>query len=166
MSTELITASNHLILCCPLPFLPSVFPSIRVFRWWQLQVEGKIQEHPLLPHHQPTRRKPHTLQPSPQILPIKIFLLRKKKFGKNSGSSELLNMSHLFSLLGPTINFSVLHTLTFCFIWFHCALGTWNQFNNNFTIETSLCMLSLLTSILGEINHNALLPIYNPLISV
>ena len=23
--------SNHLILCCPLPFLPSVFPSIKVF---------------------------------------------------------------------------------------------------------------------------------------
>ena len=33
-------------------------------------------------------------------------------------------------------------------------------------METSLCMLSLLTSILGEINSNALLPIYNPLISV
>jgi len=32
MSIELVMPANHLILCCPLPFLPSsVFPSIRVF---------------------------------------------------------------------------------------------------------------------------------------
>ena len=31
ISIELVMPSNHLILCCPLPFLPSVFPSIRVF---------------------------------------------------------------------------------------------------------------------------------------
>ena len=31
MSTELVTPSNHLILCCPLLLLPSVFPSIKVF---------------------------------------------------------------------------------------------------------------------------------------
>ena len=31
MSTELIMPSNHLILCCPLLLLPSIFPSIRVF---------------------------------------------------------------------------------------------------------------------------------------
>ena len=30
-STESIMASNHLILCCPLLLLPSIFPSIRVF---------------------------------------------------------------------------------------------------------------------------------------
>ena len=30
-STELVMPSNHLILCCPLLFLPSIFPSIRVF---------------------------------------------------------------------------------------------------------------------------------------
>ena len=28
---ELLMLSNHLILCCPLPPLPSIFPSIRVF---------------------------------------------------------------------------------------------------------------------------------------
>ena len=28
---ELVMSSNHLILCCPLLLLPSVFPSIRVF---------------------------------------------------------------------------------------------------------------------------------------
>ena len=31
MSIELVMASNHLILCHPLLFLPSIFPSIRVF---------------------------------------------------------------------------------------------------------------------------------------
>jgi len=31
LSIELVMPSNHLILCCPLLFLPSVFPSIRVF---------------------------------------------------------------------------------------------------------------------------------------
>ena len=31
LSTELVMPSNHLILCCPLLLLPSIFPSIRVF---------------------------------------------------------------------------------------------------------------------------------------
>ena len=31
MSVESVTPSNHLILCRPLLFLPSIFPSIRVF---------------------------------------------------------------------------------------------------------------------------------------
>ena len=31
MSNKLVIPSNHLILCCPLFLLPSIFPSIRVF---------------------------------------------------------------------------------------------------------------------------------------
>ena len=31
MSIESVMPSNHLILCCPLSLLPSIFPSIRVF---------------------------------------------------------------------------------------------------------------------------------------
>ena len=31
MSITLVMPSNHLILCCPLLLLPSIFPSIRVF---------------------------------------------------------------------------------------------------------------------------------------
>ena len=31
MSIESVMQSNHLILCCPLLLLPSIFPSIRVF---------------------------------------------------------------------------------------------------------------------------------------
>ena len=30
MSTELVMPSNHLILCCPVFLLPSIFPSLRV----------------------------------------------------------------------------------------------------------------------------------------
>ena len=31
MSLEVVMPSNHLILCCPLLLLPSIFPSVRVF---------------------------------------------------------------------------------------------------------------------------------------
>ena len=31
ISIESMMPSNHFILCCPLPLLPSIFPSIRVF---------------------------------------------------------------------------------------------------------------------------------------
>ena len=31
MSIELMMPSNHLVLCCPILYLPSMFPSIRVF---------------------------------------------------------------------------------------------------------------------------------------
>ena len=31
MSIESVMPSNHLILCCPLPLLPSIFPSIKIF---------------------------------------------------------------------------------------------------------------------------------------
>ena len=31
MSIESVMPSNHLILCCPIILLPSVFPSIKVF---------------------------------------------------------------------------------------------------------------------------------------
>ena len=31
LSVELVMPSNHLLLCCPLLLMPSIFPSIRVF---------------------------------------------------------------------------------------------------------------------------------------
>ena len=31
IAIELVVPSNHIILCCPLLLLPSIFPSIRVF---------------------------------------------------------------------------------------------------------------------------------------
>ena len=42
MSTESVMLSNHLILCCPVLLLPSVFPSIRVFsRSWLFASGGQ-----------------------------------------------------------------------------------------------------------------------------
>ena len=58
MSIKMVTPSNHLILCCPLLLLPSIFPSIRVFsnesslhiRWpkyWSFSLSiSPSNEHP------------------------------------------------------------------------------------------------------------------------
>ena len=40
MSIESVKPSNHLILCCPLLLLPSVWPSIRVFLASQFSTSG------------------------------------------------------------------------------------------------------------------------------
>ena len=50
---ELVMQSNHLILCCPLLLLPSIFPSIRIFsnestlhiRWpkyWSISISSSV----------------------------------------------------------------------------------------------------------------------------
>ena len=54
MSIELVMSSNHLILCCPLLLLPSVFSSIRVFPKsqffkWGSQSIGVSASAPVLP---------------------------------------------------------------------------------------------------------------------
>ena len=41
MSIESVMPSNHLILCCPLFLLPSIFPSVRVFPMGQLFASGQ-----------------------------------------------------------------------------------------------------------------------------
>ena len=58
MSIELVMPSTHLILCCPLLLLPSIFPSIRVFsnesalhmrwpRYWSFSFNSRpSNEHP------------------------------------------------------------------------------------------------------------------------
>ena len=52
MSIELIIPSNHLILCCPLLLLPSIFPAsgsfpvIQLFIWGGRILELQIQHHP------------------------------------------------------------------------------------------------------------------------
>ena len=60
MSIELVMPSNHLILCCPLLLLPSIFPNIRIFsnesvlyiRWpkyWSFSFNiSPTNEHPRL----------------------------------------------------------------------------------------------------------------------
>ena len=56
VSTKLVMLSNHLILCCPLLLLPSIFPSIRVFsnelalhiRWPKYWMLSLVNIHHLL----------------------------------------------------------------------------------------------------------------------
>ena len=44
MSIESVTPSNHLILCCPLLLLPSIFPSMRAFSNQSAHLVAKILE--------------------------------------------------------------------------------------------------------------------------
>ena len=45
MSIVLVLLCNHLILCCPLLLLPSIFPSIRVFSSHLMARELELQLH-------------------------------------------------------------------------------------------------------------------------
>ena len=47
MSIESVMPSNHLILCCPLLLLPSIFPSIRVFSSQFFTSGGQVLEFQL-----------------------------------------------------------------------------------------------------------------------
>ena len=55
MSLELVMPSNHLILCCPLLLLSSIFPSIRAFssesahciRWPKYWTSGSAPVYPI-----------------------------------------------------------------------------------------------------------------------
>ena len=60
MSIKSVTPSNHLILCCPLLLVPSIFPSIRVFsnesalriRWpkyWSFCISSSNEYSALIP---------------------------------------------------------------------------------------------------------------------
>ena len=81
----------------------------------------------LLPHHQWVRELcmswSHSLRPH---LPHLAF---KNVWPNTSGSSGLLGQKPPVSSYGPAINLSLLQTLTFQFVWPHCALGTWTCAN-------------------------------------
>ena len=45
MSIKSVMPPNHLILCCPLLLLPSIFPSIRVFKGlWKIPKKGFVHD--------------------------------------------------------------------------------------------------------------------------
>ena len=60
MSSEVVMPSYHLILCCPLLLLPSLFPNIRVFSKWvsSLHHVSKVLEFQL--QHQSFQCAPRT----------------------------------------------------------------------------------------------------------
>ena len=75
MSVKLVMPSNHLILCCPLLLLPSVFPSIRVFssesalhiRWPKyLELSSAVLSHSVMSNS----LQPHGLQHTRPLCPL------------------------------------------------------------------------------------------------
>ena len=91
VSTKLVMLSNHLILCCPLLLLPSIFPSIRVFsnelalhiRWPKYWMLSLVNIHHLLLVRK--RRKMYFFFVKRTLridcLRNLLFFLTKKKFG-------------------------------------------------------------------------------------
>ena len=88
MSIELVMPSNHLIVCYPLLFLPSIFPSIRIFsnesvlciRWpkyGRFSIQGTLKS--LLQHHS-----------------SKASILRRSVF-------FIVQLSHPYMTIGKTI---------------------------------------------------------------
>ena len=51
-SIELVMPSNHVILCCPLLLLPSVFPSIRVFSNKSVGFSCQVVSFPISPSNE------------------------------------------------------------------------------------------------------------------
>ena len=83
------------------------------------RVEHKI---PGAPHCYLTTNQSEE-SPTPCSLHPKFCLLKTSPL-KPSRNSGLLSTSHPFSFLGPALNISLLQTLTFQFVWPHCASGT------------------------------------------
>ena len=109
MSIELGMPSNHLILCCPLLFLPSVFPSIRVFsiesllciRWpkyWSFSFSSSpFNEYSgLISFRMDFRMDSQESSPTPQFKSINFWLL-----------SFMLQLSHPYMTTGKTIALTV-----------------------------------------------------------
>ena len=99
MSIELVMLSNHLILCHPLPLLPSIFSSIRVFQMSQLFASGG----------QSTR-----VSASLDLLAVQGIL--KSLLQSHSSKASILRHSAFFK--------SNSHIHTFCCCCSHCRMST------------------------------------------
>ena len=112
MSIELMMPSNHLILCCPLLLLPSIFPSIRVFsnesalciRWpkyWSVSFNiSPSNEHPGLISFRMDWLDLLAVQGTPKSLlqhqSSKASILRRSAF-------SIVQLSHPYMTTGKTI---------------------------------------------------------------
>ena len=112
MSIELVITSNHLIFCCPLLLLPSIFSSIRVFsnesvlhiRWpkyWSFTFSiSPSNEHPLLISSRMDRLDPLAVQGTLKSLhqhhSSKASILRCSAF-------FTVQLSHPYMTTGKTI---------------------------------------------------------------
>ena len=114
MSIELMIPSNHLILCCPLLLLPSIFPYIRVLfnelalciRWPKCGASASVSAFPM-----------NIQGRLPLGLTGLIFLLSKglsRVFSTHSSKASILQhsaffmvqISHLYMTTGKTIALS------------------------------------------------------------
>ena len=112
MSIELVITSNHLIFCCPLLLLPSIFSSIRVFsnesvlhiRWpkyWSFTFSiSPSNEHPLLISSRMDRLDPLAVQGT-----LKSLLQHHSSKASILQPSPLLivQLSHPYMTTGKTI---------------------------------------------------------------
>ena len=113
MSIELVMASNHHILCCPLLFLPSIFPSIRVFsnesalriRWpkyWSFSFNiSPSNEHPELISFRMDRLDPLAVQGT-----VKSLLQHHSSKASIPRHSAffMVQLSHPYMTTGKTID--------------------------------------------------------------
>ena len=113
MSIESVMPSNHLILCCPLLLLPSIFPSIRVFssesalrmRWpnyWSFSFNiSPSNEHPGLTSFRMDRldllEVQGTLKSLLQQHSSKASILQRSAF-------FIVQLSHPYMTIGKTID--------------------------------------------------------------
>ena len=104
-----------------------IFISVSCFTETPTQVEDlrflfPVQAEREIPVSSPPTNQKRVTHPA-TLTPNFTF---KKLAPKASGSSGLLSMNHLFFLLGPAINLSLLQTLTFQSAWPHCVSGILN----------------------------------------
>ena len=114
LSIESVMPSSHLILCCPLLFLPSVFPSIRVFskesalhlRWpeyWNYRISPSNEYSQLISFrmnwfdHLAVQR---TLRSFLQHHNLKASILKCSTF-------FMVQFSHLYMTTGKTIALTI-----------------------------------------------------------
>ena len=125
MSIELVMPSNHLILCCPLLLLPSIFPSIRFFsnesvpliRWpkywsFSFSISPSNEYSGLFSPCSP--RDAQESSPAPQFKRINSLAL----------SFFIIQLSHPYMTTGKTIaltGWTFVRKLSLCF-WI-CYLG-------------------------------------------
>ena len=120
MSIELVMPSSHLILCCPLLLLPSIFPSTRVFsnesalhiRWpkyWSCSFNiSPANEHPGLMSFRidwlDLLAVQGTLKSLLQHHSSKASTLKKKKASTlRHSASFIVQLSHPYMTTGKTI---------------------------------------------------------------
>ena len=124
MSTELVMSSNHLVLCCPLLFLPSIFPSIRVLsneltlhlRWpkyWSFNIshpnEYSVLFHPLgmwdpsSPNPRPLQWKCGVLTTGPPRKSLIHDFELKSLFVTYIESKQLWRLREIFPVLYPLL---------------------------------------------------------------